>query len=96
MLQVHSFKDTRLKIKIKENAENHDSSLVFKAVAFAKKTTDFPSKTFSMPWESRWSHWHYLELLLIAPITSEFRISRRWGHRTVVCCPKECGDITCD
>ena len=37
MLQVHSFKDTRLKIKITENAENHDSSLVFKAVAVAKK-----------------------------------------------------------
>ena len=37
MLQVHSFKDTRLKIKIKENAENHDSSPVFKAVAVAKK-----------------------------------------------------------
>ena len=36
MLQVHSFKDTRLKIKIKENAENHDSSPVFKAVAVAK------------------------------------------------------------
>ena len=37
MLQVYSFKDTRLKIKITENAENHDSSLVFKAVAVAKK-----------------------------------------------------------
>ena len=61
MLQVHSFKDTRLKIKITENAENHDSSLVFKAVAFAKKTkqktcgnsSDFLSFLFFLEIESK-------------------------------------------